>query len=227
MRHELTLKEIRFYFSEHFFYPQANIYFCSSPKTGTTSIDTFLLGRFFGRKLNKPNGKEIYSQENRNHNLHRFNFTTFETTNQLKALKFLLAREPLQRLFSCWVNKFSGLPDPRTLKNVTDVQVNFNFFVGFLLFVSNFNFQKNKWGGKINKAVNFKSTITSQNGIGHKLGIPAYTRTDKVNRPTFEQFIRFIALGKLNEYQHFNSEELRTFNHWTPISTQCYPCDIK
>lgn len=121
-RTEMNAADLRITFSEHFYYPEANVYFCSLPKTGTTTLDSFFQKRFFKNSTTKRK-RSIFYEENQMHKLHRFNFSKFQSVNSLEIIKFLVARDPLDRIFSCWYNKFSGLIDPRSGRNITDVQV--------------------------------------------------------------------------------------------------------
>ena len=132
--------------TEHIYYPEANFYFCglvllqfsifsfnfflklfSPPKTGTTTVDSFVMDKFYSddstyiAKLD--NGSSWANVITTLHMKHVLLFNKFEEVNNLPTVKFIISREPLDRIWSCWHNKLSGLTDARFGKNQTDVQV--------------------------------------------------------------------------------------------------------
>ena len=189
---------------EHFLYKEANVYFCSPPKTGSTALDILLIEQFiypFGmdRILNIRTNKTLSRETVRNmvHHRHRFQFDNFTQVNQLKhQLKFLVIRNPVDRLWSCWYDKLSGTNDPNGTVNAV----------------------AKAWAPTIAEiGKNSENTIVGNDTM--------------VKWPTFEQFLDFIG-SNFTETITFNQtfstwERQRTYNHWKPIYDQCFPCDIE
>ena len=65
--------------------------------------------------------------------------------------------------------------------------------------------------------------------IGSSLNISAYVNQSVTFQPTLEQFFRYVASGEaagvLRKQKH--PEYRRTFQHWGPVSAQCFPCEIQ
>ena len=105
--------------NEFFHYQQGNVFFCSPPKTGTTTLDNYVV-ELFDLIGNKSDTKTNWAS--RAHFGNRLKKTTFSEVNVLATshISFMTVRNPLERLLSCWYDKFSGLKED--YKNAINVK---------------------------------------------------------------------------------------------------------
>ena len=85
----------------------------SPPKTGTTTLDNFITDALNLKNdtLEKKKGKKI-NWASHNHFAHRVKvMEDFENFNKFEGVTFMVTRNPLDRLLSCWYDKFSGLKE--------------------------------------------------------------------------------------------------------------------
>ena len=91
-----------------FFWPyKSNGQLFSPPKAGSTTLDTFLVKNF----VHIDNGTTGINWASKAHFSHRYPLRSFSQVNKLKLVKFMITRDPLDRLVSCWYDKFSGFKE--------------------------------------------------------------------------------------------------------------------
>ena len=106
---------------EFFKYIDANVFFCSPPKSGSTSLDNYIVD-----VLNLTDGNKSINWASVAHFAHRLNVKSLEEFENFTGVTFMIARNPLDRLLSCWYDKFSGLKEKQ--ENAINVNFIYCFF---------------------------------------------------------------------------------------------------
>ena len=207
-----SIEEQPFAAFEFFTYKEANVFFCSPPKTASTLLDNFLITKFLAPEDRQ--NREIV------HEKRRFQFQSFENIQKVKALKFMVTREPLDRLLSCWYDKFSGLMEENLVSET---------FSPIIIGRTRLN------------------ESSSEHSIATPIPIPAYDPAKQM--PTLEEFFKYLAYDHNNgnlecpdnsyycglHYNHWYQQLIEVlifylffflFFQRAPIANQCYPCDI-
>ena len=104
-RQRPTFEENPYNTFEHFNFSEANLMVCSPPKVASTTLDYFLIKEFI--KPQQSMSMVIYRSAMRDK--HRLMVKHFDVLNNMTQVKVLIVRDPLDRVLSCWYDKFSGL----------------------------------------------------------------------------------------------------------------------